>query len=261
MECFERGLLTKEDTGGIELKFGNAEAMIECVELIARNKGFGAFLAQGSARMAKEIGQGSEAFAINVKGLEMPMHEPRISKGLGLGYMINPIGSDHMMNMVDIIMSGLGSSGMTSLPDAIPLGVPPAPYDSIGPAKVRLLHTAICKRMLHDSMVICNFMPYSFQQMTKIIRDVAGWDTTEAELLRIAERNLTAMRLYNVRCGLTSEDDKLPARFFEPRIGGEHRNKLDSEEMSQARQYYYSILGWDSNGVPDQRRLEDLSIQ
>ena len=76
MECYEKGFITKQDTGGLELKWGDAEAMLKAIELIAHGQGFGKFLGQGTARMAKQIGRGCEAFAMHTKGLEPGMHEP-----------------------------------------------------------------------------------------------------------------------------------------------------------------------------------------
>jgi aldehyde:ferredoxin oxidoreductase len=101
MECFEKGLLTKKDTGGLELGFGNADAMLECVELIARREGFGANLAQGTASLSRKIGGNSADFAIHVKGVEPGQHEPRLSTSMGLGFMVNPHGADHCCNVID----------------------------------------------------------------------------------------------------------------------------------------------------------------
>jgi len=97
MECYENGLLTKEDTGGLELNFGNAEAMVELLELIAYRKGFGDFVAEGTKRMSEKIGKGSEAFAVHTKGQEVPMHDPR-ARGpqLGMSYVMSPTGADHV---------------------------------------------------------------------------------------------------------------------------------------------------------------------
>ena len=102
MECFENGLLTAEDVGGIDLRFGNDEAMLKVIELITRREGIGDLLAEGTARAAQRIGKGAQEFAVQVKGLEFGMHEPRLNPGLGLGYMVNPHGADHMLNMLDL---------------------------------------------------------------------------------------------------------------------------------------------------------------
>jgi len=97
MECYEKGLLTKEDTGGLELTFGNAEAMVELIELIAQREGFGDFVAEGTKRMSEKIGKGSEAFAVHTKGQEVPMHDPRARRPeLGMNYVMSPTGADHV---------------------------------------------------------------------------------------------------------------------------------------------------------------------
>ena len=97
MECYENGLLTKEDTGGLELNFGNAAAMVELLELIAHRKGFGDFVAEGTKRMSEKMGKGSEAFAVQTKGQEVPMHDPRArSPQLGMSYVMSPTGADHV---------------------------------------------------------------------------------------------------------------------------------------------------------------------
>ena len=108
MECYEKGLLTKQDTGGIDLKFGNKEAMLETIDLIAQRKGIGDILADGSRQAAEKIGRGAEALAIQVKGLEVPMHDPRAKAALGLGYVVNPIGADHCANLHDPMVSATG---------------------------------------------------------------------------------------------------------------------------------------------------------
>jgi aldehyde:ferredoxin oxidoreductase len=261
MECFENGLLTSEDTGGIELRFGNADAMLEMVERIARREGIGDLLAEGSARAAWKIGKGAEAFAMQVKGLEIPMHEPRISKALGLGYMVNPHGADHMDNMIDVMFCGFGSQANVTVPDAVPLGYGPVPYEEIGPQKVALFKLFQSKRIITDSMAFCDFLPYSFAQMAELTEAVTGWKTSVMELTRIAERILTMCRLFNTREGLTADEDRLPARFFEPGRGGALADKtLDFSRMEAAKRYYYRLMGWDESGVPAPEKLMELGI-
>ena len=90
MECFEKGILTSRDTGGLDVRFGNPEAMLKLIELIAKREGIGDLLAEGSAIAARKIGKGAEAYAIQVKGMELPLHDPRLKTGIGLGYMVDP---------------------------------------------------------------------------------------------------------------------------------------------------------------------------
>lgn len=261
MECYENGLLTSQDTHGIELGFGNADAVVKMIELIAHREGIGDLLAEGSARAAEKIGKGAEAFAMQVKKLEIPMHEPRLNKALGLGYMVNPHGADHMASMIDIFFSAFAEQPNVTIPDLVPLGFEPAPFEDIGPRKVALHKAFQCKRIITDSLVLCAFLPYSLSQMADLTSAITGWNTSEMEQFRFAERVLTMYRLFNVREGFTAASDKLPARFFEPTRGGALADQsLSSEDMEKAKRYYYHLMGWDENGVPMAEKLEELGV-
>lgn len=261
MECFENGLLTVQDTDGIRLEFGNEDAMLQMIEQIARREGIGDLLAEGSARAAKEIGKGAENFAIQVKKQELPMHEPRISKSLGLGYMVNPQGADHMDSLIDVFFSAFREQPNVIIPDAVPLGFEPVPLDDIGPRKVALFKFFQAKRMVFDSLVVCDFLPYSSTQLAELTSAVTGWSTTVMEHMRVAERILTAFRLFNVREGFKDSDDALPTRFFSPaRVGPLADRSLTMEEMEAAKRYYYRLMGWDEKGVPLPGKLQELGI-
>lgn len=261
MECFENGLLTLEDTGGIPLEFGRGEAMVETVERIARREGLGDLLAEGASRAAAAIGKGAEAFAVHVKGLELPMHEPRLSKALGLGYMVNPHGPDHMDSLIDMFFSAFTQKPEVTIPDAVALGFEPAPLEDIGPRKVALFKAQQTKRVLADALIYCHFLPYTFSQVAELTAAVTGWETREMEQFRVAERILTACRLFNHREGLGAVADRLPERFFQPTQGGPLSQKaLDPEEMDRAKRYYYHLMGWDEGGVPTPERLEELGL-
>jgi aldehyde:ferredoxin oxidoreductase len=261
MECFEKGLLTSEETNGTNLVFGNANAMLKTIDLIARREGIGDMLADGVARAAEKIGKGADAFAMHVKKLEFPMHEPRLSKSLGLGYMVNPHGADHMDSLIDMFFSSFTQEPNVVIPDGIQLGLDPAPFEDAGPRKVALFKAFQSKRIIADSLVLCDFLPYSYTQLAELTSTVTGWDTSVTELLRISERILTMCRLFNVREGFTADDDKLPLRSFEPTKGGPLSDRsLNVEEMEKAKRYYYYLMGWDEKGVPLQGKLEELGI-
>ena len=262
MECFQEGLLSEKDTGGIDLRFGNAEAMLQVVELIIRRQGIGTLLAEGSAAAAKKIGRGAEKLAMQVKGLEIPMHEPRLSKGLSLGYMVNPHGADHMDNMMDILMSGYGTQLAMILDDALPLGLEPTTLEDAGPRKVAYFKVQHCKRIITDCLPLCHFLPYSFAQIVRLVESVTGWETTVMEQIRVAERVLTLCRLFNLGAGFTAKEDRLPDRFYEPTPDGALQDKaLNREEMEAAKRYYYDLMGWDADGVPKAEKLVELGIE
>jgi aldehyde:ferredoxin oxidoreductase len=258
MECFEKGLLTLEDTGGLELKFGNAEAMLKAVDLISTRTGIGDLLAEGSARVARKLGHNSIDFAIQVKGQESPMHEPRIKANMAYGFMFSPIGADHCGSATDgAISSEKGLTGYHSLgfhSAFIP--------NEISARKVSFYKVDACNFAAIDSMVLCMFVPYGPEGNVELLKAVTGWDTGIGEWIRIGERILTTMRLFNMREGLTAADDALPKRFFEPKTDGVvSKMQLDPVKIDKVRKYYYTLMGWDGNGVPLPEKVEELYIE
>jgi aldehyde:ferredoxin oxidoreductase len=260
MECYENGLLTTKDTGGIELRFGNEQAMLQLVEMIARRQGLGDLLAEGVTRAAQEIGNGAEKFAIAVKGLEAGMHEPRAKPGLGIGFMVNPHGADHCFNLHDHMYSNQDS---WLVKEVEALGLPgPFPVDDIGQKKVRLFQHRQRLMAIYDSLVVCQFFPYHLTQLTELLNAVTGQDVTAEGLLEVADRIITTLRLFNIREGFTAADDKLPQRFYEPKTDGILADKpLDPIKMEEAKKQYYELMGWDrESGVPKPETLNKLGI-
>ncbi|MFC1966928.1 aldehyde ferredoxin oxidoreductase family protein, partial [Chloroflexota bacterium] len=259
MECFENRLLSMKDTDGIELKFGNDEAMLKVIELIARREGLGDLLAEGTAQAARRIGNGAQELAIQVKGLEAGMHEPRVKVGLGLGFMVNPHGADHCCNLHDTIYVARGPQK-----ELRSLGIiEPPSVDDIGPRKVATFRFIQLKRIVSDSLVLCQLLPYSYEQIADMTAAVTGWDTSIMEQLTVAERIMTIARLFNIREGFTVADDILPQRFFQPKTDGVLANKsLDPVELEKAKSYYYTLMGWDARtGIPTTEKLEELGIK
>ncbi len=260
MECFENGLLTTKDTGGIELRFGNAEAMVKIIELIAKREGIGDLLAEGTARAAQKIGKGAIEFAMQVKGLEIPMHEPRLKAALGLGYMVNPHGADHMDSLHDTAFTKPGPP----LDRVKSLGIlEPLPADELGPRKVSLSRYVQQERIVRDCLVLCDFVPYDSEQIANILAAVTGWKTNTVGILRVAERTLTMARLFNIREGFSAADDRLPNRFFQPKRNGVLSTKFyDPEQLEKAKSYYYTLMGWDAKtGIPTPEKLQELGIE
>jgi aldehyde:ferredoxin oxidoreductase len=258
MECFENGLLTAKDTDGIDLRFGNAEAMIALIEAIAKREGIGDLLAEGTARAAERIGGNAAMFAMQVKGLDLAMHEPRLKPGLGLGYMVNPHGADHCDNMHDVFfvtkeqIAGLHPMGILE----------PVPAEDIGPRKVALFKLTQLKAIIGDCLLACLFMPYSAGQLAEATTAATGWNTGVVDQYYAAERILTLARLFNAREGFTAEDDRLPERFFQPTTDGAMAaTSLDPGLMDSAKRYYYSLMGWDrETGLPTKERIEELGL-
>jgi len=259
MECFENGLLSLKDTDGIELTFGNAAAMVQIIEKIGKREGIGDLLAEGSLRAARHIGGGAEQFAIQVKGVEMGMHEPRLKQGLGLGYSVAAHGADHGVGLHDTMFAQEGAS----LQRARALGIlDPIPLDDLSPRKAALLRQMHCWSIFRDCLVTCSFVPYDYQQTMDIVRAVAGWNSSLVEGMVVGERAVTMARAFNTREGLTTEDDRLPQRFFSPpRAGALKEVAIDPTKMEQAKHFYYKLMGWEaSSGLPTFEKLQELGI-
>ncbi len=260
MECFERGILSEKDTGGLKLNFGAASAMLQLVELIAKREGIGDVLAEGVLRAAERIGRGAEEFALHVKGQELPMHEPRYKQGLGIGYAISPKGADHTMSVHDSMYTSEGPL----LENAKALGLlEPLALDDLSPAKVRMVAYHSCWQHLLDSLVMCNFMPFSYSQVSELVGVTTGWNSTVWELMKVGERCLAMTRAFNIREGLGKKDDSLPQRFFTPLPSGPLQGvSIGKDEFEQAKETFYSMLGWDkAEGRPSLGKLQELGIE
>ena len=262
MECFENGLITVKDTDGIELKFGDADAVVKMAEKIAAREGIGDVLAEGTRRAAAKIGNGAEKFVMAVKGLELGMHEPRLKVGLGVGYCVVPHGGDHNApGLMDTLFEKEGRP----MNLARELGwLEPMPSYELSPRKVGLFKDINCFRTLQDCALMCSFVPWSAQQLTNIISLTTGWNTTVYECLKVGERAATMARIFNMREGLTRADDMLPERFFSPPPQGalaKDKQAVDRDQLEKAKSYYYSLMGWDPNtGEPTPEKLESLGL-
>ena len=258
MECYENGLISDKETGGLKLKFGNAEALVRMVEMIGRREGLGDLLAEGVKRASEKIGKDSERFAMHVKGQEIPMHEPRFKKALGVGYAVSPTGADHMHNIHDTSLTS-DSQEMSVFAE---LGIlEPIPLEKLCPGKIRALIYAVDWRVLDNCLLLCSFVPWDYVQKTSIVRAVTGWNTTAWELMKTGERITTMARVFNIREGFGRKDDWLPERFFNPRVSGVLSDvAIDPEEFREAINTYYKMMGWDENGVPTREKLEELDI-
>ncbi len=259
MECYENGVLTQADTDGLELRFGNAEAMLAMVEAIGARRGLGNILAEGTERAAKRIGRGAERFVMTVKGQEIPMHEPRFKHGLGIGYAVSPTGADHMHNMHD---DGLTRMGRSFRERFGPLGIlSPMPVNDLSERKVRAFYYVSTWNHLYNSLGLCQFMPYSPNQVVDLVRDITGWNASLWELMKASERGQQMMRLFNLRCGFGADDDRLPRRFYEAFADGPLAGvALKADEFTRALALYYGMMGWDSEGRPTAARLAELGL-
>jgi len=256
MECYEEGIIDDETTGGVKLNFGDAEAMLKTVELIGKREGIGDILAEGSRRASRVFGEESRRYLVEVKGQEAPMHEPRLKRGLGLGYAVSPTGADHCHNLHDTVMNARSYDSLR------PLGVyEEVPVYSLGPDKVMLFKSQMQMRVLANCLSVCQFPPWRFSEYRDLVQAVTGWDISMHELVQVAERALALARIFNLREGFTREDDWLPPRFFQPQTSGAlSETSVDPDELRKAIDTYYEMMGWDENGAPTEGTLYRLSI-
>lgn len=275
MECFEKGLLTLEDTGGLTIKFGDHEMMLRLVEMIAAREGFGDLLAEGSARAAQKIGRGTEKFSMSVKKQEFAMHEPRSKMGLAYHFSLSPTGADHLQGEHDGAFDP-DLTGYTHEADAssffmqqlYPLGIlQPVPSLSAGADKVRLFYYLQHHFGFLDVLCICLFTTApvritTFDEITKIVQSITGWNISFWEIMKAGERGVTMARLFNLKHGLTADDDNLPERLFEPLKGGSQEGSaIPKNDFIQGKKLYYEMNGWDrETGVPSQGKLYELSL-
>ena len=260
MECFKRGLLTSEDTGGLTLRFGDAASMVRAVELMCRREGWGRLLSEGAYRAAQAVGRGTEAYVMHVKGQPIPLHEPRVKFGLGLGYVLSPTGADHIHNIHDsgyVNESGLARVRLLGI-------LEPVPFNSLGPAKVRLMKTHITAAMLANTLGCCSMVLNSYPRprLPELIAAITGWDTSLVELIAAGERSYTLARAFDAREGLTAADDRLPSRYFQALAQGPSAGQaLSAEEFERARILFYQMMGWDADtGTPMEWKLHELGV-
>ena len=258
MECFENGLLTTDDTGGLELKFGNGKAMVAMTQMIADREGLGDLLAEGTDAAAAKIGGGAEQFTINTHGQPFPMHECRSRHGQALGYAVSPTGADHMHNIWDegLANEKVGTGWKT-------LGVyTSVPATSLSPAKVHAYAVTGHARWLDNALGMCAFIPWTNNQKVEIVNAITGWETNLWELLKAGERHVTMMRLFNMRSGWTRADDKLPERMSQHHFSSSVTEvPITPEELDAAVTQFYAMMGWDAQtGMPTAPKLHELEI-
>ena len=254
MECYEKGIITKDDTGGIELTWGNHEAIIKMIELIGRREGFGAILSEGSKRAAEKIGKGAERYAMHVKGLELPMHSPYRFKEMGLQYAVSERGACHLRGFSMLPARGIlfPELGLNKKLDGFTIE---------GKAHVVKIMQDACRVV--DALGICKFIAFfggiPLKSLAELYTAVTGWETTLGELMKAGERIWMLQRVFNVRMGVKREDDTLPRRFLEePMVEGAAKGQ--TVELEPMLEEYYAERGLDKEGKPKKEKLKELNL-
>ena len=244
MEMYEKGILSDEDLEGKELKFGNAEGIIEWTEKTAYREGFGDILALGSYRLAEKYG--CPELSMSVKKQEMPAYDGRAIQGMAISYATSNRGGCHVR-------------GYMTSPEILGLPVKTDPLVTEG--KPELLKTFQDLTGLVDSSDICLFTTFALGlgEISAMLRGATGLEITDDEMLQVGERIWNLERMFNLEAGFTKADDTLPPRLLnEPVTSGEAKGKV--AELGQMLDRYYENRGWDANGIPTQEKLVELSI-
>jgi len=257
IECYEKGILTKSDTDGLELKFGDADVVIELVHKIAKREGCGDLLAEGTRRMSRKLGKGSERFAMNVKGLELPAYDSRAVQITGLAYATANRGGDHITAYIQ---------GPTFL-DIPFLCIPDSRIKDplvADPEEVHVLVDLENVMGALDTMGACKFMGFcvASEEWVELVAHCLGREFTYDDMVKVGERAYNLARVFSVREGLTRADDTLPPRLLEePLPEGLAEGKVN-ENLPAMLDKYYELRGWDkATGKPTPEKLKELGLE
>lgn len=247
MECFERGLLTSSDAGGLDLRFGNHEVFVELLRRIAFREGIGDLLADGVRAAAERMGRGAEEFAMHVKGLELPAYDPRGAWGMALAYATACRGGCHLKAWT------------------LAAEVFEAKYDRLSSeGKAKLVFDLQNLRAAVDSIGMCviGSRAMGVQEMARIMTVTTGWSFKVDDITKAGERIYNLERLLAVRDGISREDDTLPPRLLNETLphGPCKGIALRREDLDRMLDEYYALRGWDRRGRPKKDKIEELGI-
>jgi len=259
MECFEKGLLTEREIG-FPLPWGDAPAMVRLLDMIAKREGVGDLLAEGARRAAAALGRGAPDLSVDVKGLELGMHEARGKKGLALSYATAPRGADHMEGFHDPSLA---------VPNAWPeLGITEAMDRFTLEGKPRVVRLAEDYTSFINTVPLCSFMSLAVggirntEEITGMLAAATGWtDLTLAEEMAIGERAYNLARAFTVRESGGAADDRLPAKLARRlREGASREQIISNQDLRPALQEYYRLRGWSETGTPTEAKLTELGL-
>ncbi|MCU0601636.1 MAG: aldehyde ferredoxin oxidoreductase family protein [Desulfobacterales bacterium] len=266
-ECFEKGVISAADTGGLELRFGDPLLMLKLLEMTARREGFGDLLAEGSARLASRWGVAGADYCLCVKGQELALHDPRIKVGVGMSYALCTYGADHMNTPHDPSFVDPNSFAFKSVNA---LGIYRAmPATQLSNDKVRSFVILENFWRMLDSLGLCVFgfaprgvMP--LETMVASIKAATGWEVSLHDLMASAERSSMLARAFNSREGFSIKDDRLPGRLFDPKPNGPNAGTriFSEEEFNAALEKYYAVIGCDpETGRPSKGKLLEMNLE
>jgi aldehyde:ferredoxin oxidoreductase len=262
MECYERRIISKEEIDGIDATWGNADAALNLIEKIGTRNGIGDLLAEGIRIAARKIGKGSERYAMEVKGLEVPMHEPRAKKGLGLSYATSVRGACHMQSFHDTDCESDNAAPEIGISKGLNR------HDT-SREKVNMIKLSQDWIAVTNSLLLCTapaWVGFNYTRPTflaETLNAITGLDFTVEDLIKIGERTNNLCRCFNVREGITRKDDYLPKRFMEEPLpdGPSKGQRLPRQDLERMLDDYYELRGWDKKtGIPSAEKLKELGL-
>ncbi len=238
MECYEKGIISKEDTGGIDLKFGNNEGIVAMAQMMGKVEGLGATLVDGEEMAAKKFGKGSDKFAMTVKGQSMPAYDGRGAKAHALAYATSNRGACHLRAyMINPEILGAPEQLDRFKPDQKSVDMLIAFQNGVATM---------------DSTLVCQFVTFSMwmQEFANLLNPITGWDYTAESLDAIGGKIWALEKKFNIREGFGKKDDTLPTRILEEPIPDGPSKGHTAKEGMDLLETYYKTRGWDSDGNP-----------
>ena len=265
IEAYQRGYITKDDTGGLELKWGDSDTVLTLIDMIARRQGFGDVLAEGVKRASEKIGRGTDEFAVHVKGLECPAHDPRgESRYLAIQYAISPRGCCHMHPNWPSYDLGQFDGGLRDYGFPWPQ---PEPHTELGVNRGKSYRLIALHGMLSLMLGMCVFYLWGTEEnamtpkrIARLYSSLTGIDIKPEELLTAAERVWNLERAFNIREGFTREHDRLPKRFLETIPYGPSKGQA-VQHIEELIDETYEAFGWDKKtGYIMRQKLSELGL-
>jgi len=270
MDCYDKGILTKEDTDGLDLRFGNSSLFPELLKKIAyREKGIGELLSMGSVRAAKLVGKGAEELVVATKGQEWPAHMVQMKPNLAVNYAVNNFGADHQSSEHDPALMAPDDDQNWIWPNMLASFEKCDSYGVLDANKSKFALETQKYYSMMDSLCLCQFVwgpawqMYGPQELVDYCKYGIGWDTSIEEHQEIGERRINMMRMFNVREGFGRKDDKLPPKAFLPMPDGPNEGAhITKEDFDKALDAYYDYAGWDrETAAPKPETIERLGLE
>lgn len=262
MECYEKGLITKDDTEGLDLSWGNHDVIIKLIHMIANREGFGNILAEGSYRAARIIGRGTEKYVMHVKKQEIAGQDGRAQKSMGLAMAVAPRGADHLyafpvldeIGFEEKIKEIYGEEYLPEIGDRLSTKY-----------KAYMIFVNENFSVIVESLGACKYgtmVPPAlfYDEVIDALKVTTGISYSRKDLEKIGERIVSLNRMFNIRVGMSRKDDNLPERFLkEPMPTGPPKGHV--VDLDYMLNEYYDLRGWNENGVPEKKKLKELGLE